>query len=156
MLRTQEGNNNAYCQDNEISWLDWSLTPAQRQMVRFTREMIALRKRHPSLRRQRFLEPEEIRWYGETLEVPRWDDKEARVLCFSLLGLTPQEPELHVMINMSGTQRLLPLPHVLPRAWRRIADTTMPAPEDVAPAGVPTLGQQYRLPPHGVAIFEAR
>jgi glycogen operon protein len=155
MLRTQGGNNNAYCQDNELSWLDWSLTPAQRQMVRFTREMIALRKRHPSLRRRRFLEPDEIRWYGETLEVPRWDDKEARVLCFTLVGLTPQEPALHVMINMSGSQRVLSLPHVLPRAWRRIADTTMPAPEDVAPAGVPMLGQQYRLPPHGIAIFEA-
>ena len=155
MLRTQEGNNNAYCQDNELSWLDWSLTPGQRQMLRFTREMIALRKRHPSLRRRRFLEPEEIRWYGETLEVPRWDDKEARVLCFTLLGLAPQEPALHVMINMSGTQRVLPLPPVLPRAWRRIADTTLRAPEDVAPAGVPMLGQQYRLPPHGIAIFEA-
>jgi glycogen operon protein len=156
MLRTQEGNNNAYCQDNEISWLDWSLTPGQRQMVRFTREMIALRKRHASLRRTRFLEPEEIRWYGETLEPPRWDDKEARVLCFTLLGLTEDEPALHVMINMSATQRVLSLPPALPRAWRRVADTTVPAPEDVVPAGVPVRGQQYRLPPHGIAIFEAR
>ena len=156
MLRTQQGNNNAYCQDNELSWLDWSLTPAQRQMLRFTREMIALRKRHPSLRRSRFLAPEEIRWYGDTLETPRWDDPEARVLCFTLLGVQPQEPALHVMINMSGTQRVLTLPPVLPRAWRRIADTTMTAPDDVAPTGVPVLGQQYRLPPHGIAIFEAR
>jgi len=156
MLRTQGGNNNAYCQDNELSWLDWSLTPGQRQMLRFTREMIALRKRHPSLRRPRFLEPDEIRWYGETLKVPRWDDKEARVLCFTLLGVSPDEPELHVMINMAGTQRVLPLPAVLPRTWRRIADTTMAAPDDVVPAGVPLLGLQYRLPPHGIAIFEAR
>jgi hypothetical protein len=57
---------------------------------------------------------------------------------------------------MSGTQRVLTLPSVLPRAWRRIADTTMTAPDDVAPTGVPVLGQQYRLPPHGIAIFEAR
>jgi hypothetical protein len=77
------------------------------------------------------------------------------VLCFTLLGMTPQEPALHVMINMAATQRVLPLPHVLPRAWRRIADTTMRAPEDVAPGGVPLIGQQYRLPPHGIAIFEA-
>jgi len=156
MLRTQEGNNNAYCQDSALSWLDWSHTPAQRQMLRFTREMIALRKRHASLRRKRFLEAEEIRWYGETLEVPRWEDKDARVLCFTLLGVTSDEPALHVMINMASTQRVLPLPPVLPRAWRRIADTTMTAPDDVVPAGVPLLGQQYRLPPHGIAIFEAR
>ena len=102
MLRTQAGNNNAYCQDNELSWLDWSLTPAQRQMLRFTREMIALRKRHPSLRRRRFLESDEIRWYGDTLDTPRWDDPEARVLCFTLLGRDAQEPALHVMINMVG------------------------------------------------------
>jgi isoamylase len=118
--------------------------------------MIALRKRHPSLRRRRFLESDEIRWYGETLEVPRWEDPEGRVLCFTLLGLTAEEPALHVMINMSGTQRVLPLPAVLPRTWRRIADTTVPTPEDVVPAGVPIRGQEYRLPPHGLAIFEAR
>jgi len=78
------------------------------------------------------------------------------VLCFTLLGVSPDEPELHVMINMAGTQRVLPLPAVLPRTWRRIADTTMAAPDDVVPAGVPLLGLQYRLPPHGIAIFEAR
>ena len=55
VLRTQRGNNNAYCQDNDISWLDWSFAPAARAMLRFTRELIALRKRHPSLRRTRFL-----------------------------------------------------------------------------------------------------
>jgi glycogen operon protein len=156
VLRSQGGNNNAYCQDNDVSWLDWSFTPAARQMLRFTREMIALRKRHPSLRRARFFEPEEIRWHGETLEPPRWDDPAACVLCFTLPGLTPDEPTLHVMINMAATPRLLPLPPVLPSAWRRIADTTMAAPDDVTPAGVPMLGAQYRLLPHGVAIFEAR
>jgi isoamylase len=155
-LRTQRGNNNAYCQDNALSWLDWSHTPGQRQMLRFTREMIALRKRHPSLRRKRFLEPDEIRWYGETLDLPRWDDPDARVLCFTLLGVTPSEPALHVLINMAATPCVLSLPNVLPRTWRRIADTTIPAPDDVTPAGVPMIGAQYRLPPHGVAIFEAR
>src|SRR5690606_3858287 len=48
-LRSQQGNNNAYCQDNETSWLDWTLDAPRAAMLRFTREMIALRKRHPSL-----------------------------------------------------------------------------------------------------------
>jgi isoamylase len=158
VLRTQRGNNNAYCQDNDISWLDWSFTPAARQMLRFTRELIALRKRHPSLRRARFFAPDdgEIHWYGETLEPPSWQDPEACVLCFTLQGLTPDEPALHVMINMAATPRALPLPPALPHEWRRIADTTLPAPDDVTPAGVPILGARYRLPAHGVAIFEAR
>jgi glycogen operon protein len=158
VLRTQRGNNNAYCQDNDISWLDWSFTPAARQMLRFTRELIALRKRHPSLRRARFFDPDdgEIRWYGETLQLPSWQDPEGRVLCFTLPGLTADEPALHVMINMAATLRALPLPPALPREWRRIADTTLPAPDDVTPVGVPILGAQYQLPGHGLAIFEAR
>ena len=138
--------------------MDWSFTPGAREMLRFTRELIALRKRHPSLRRTRFIDPEgdEIRWYGEALDLPTWDDPEGRVLCFTLQGLAADEPALHVMINMESTQRVLPLPQVIPLQWRRIADTTLIAPDDVTPAGVPLLGAQYRLGPHGVAIFEAR
>ncbi len=55
VLRSQRGNNNAYSQDNELSWFDWRLIETNRDMLRFTRELIALRKRHPSLRRRRFL-----------------------------------------------------------------------------------------------------
>ncbi|HZF30514.1 MAG TPA: glycogen debranching enzyme, partial [Gammaproteobacteria bacterium] len=156
-LRSQLGNNNAYCQDNPLSWVDWSFSPAARQMLRFTRELVALRKRHPSLQRTQFLDPatDEIRWYGENGEAPEWGDAEARVLCFTLAGLTRDEPALHVLMNMSKTPKLLPLPRVAPRQWRRVADTTLVPPEDVTPAGLPVPGAQYRLPAHGVAIFEA-
>src|SRR5215471_3120554 len=123
VLRSQSGNNNAYCQDNDISWLDWSFTPAARQMLRFTRELIALRKRHPSLRRARFFDTDggEIHWYGEKLEPPNWQDRDARVLCFTLSGLAPGEHALHVMINMAAAMRTLPLPSTFPREWRRVA-----------------------------------
>jgi glycogen operon protein len=160
VLRTQRGNNNAYCQDSDVSWLDWSFPPAARAMLRFTRELIALRKRHPSLCRPRFLNghapgvPAEIQWYGESLEPPLWQDAEARVLCFTLLGTTPQENALHVMINMESTARTLPLPDAAVRNWRRFADTTLVAPDDVVPAGARVVGDQYRLGPHGIAIFE--
>lgn len=161
VLRTQRGNNNAYCQDNEVSWLDWSFTPAARAMLRFTRELIALRKRHPSLRRTRFLNGEgegeaaEIRWYGETAANPSWQAQDARVLCFTVAGAEPREPALHVMINMAPTVRNLPLPDAVARNWRRIADTTYAAPDDIVPGGVPVDGAFYRLLPHGIAIFEA-
>ena len=55
ILRTQRGNNNAYCQDNALSWMDWHLSDDALDMLRFVREMIALRKRHASLRHRRFL-----------------------------------------------------------------------------------------------------
>jgi glycogen operon protein len=160
VLRTQRGNNNAYCQDNDVSWLDWSFAPAARAMLRFTRELIALRRRHPSLRRVRFLNghaagtPAEIQWYGEGLEPPEWDDSQARVLCFTLSGLTRQEPALHVMINMTSTMRPLPLPDPAVRSWRRIADTTLIAPDDIVPGGIAVADDHYRLGPHGVAVFE--
>jgi len=161
VLRTQRGNNNAYCQDNDLSWLDWSFSPGARAMLRFTRELIALRKRHPSLRRTRFLNgsaagsPAEIHWYGESLAPPAWEDPAARVLCFTMAGSVPQEKALHVMINMAPTVRNLPLPEPAVHNWRRIADTTLVAPDDIVPAGVALAGTFYRLGPHGVAICEA-
>jgi glycogen operon protein len=143
-----------------VSWVDWSFTPAARAMLRFTRELIALRKRHPSLRRPRFLNghsqgtPAEVQWYGETLAAPDWEDAGASVLCFTLAGVEPQEPALHVMINMARTERRLPLPDPLARSWRCIVDTTLVAPEDVVPAGAAVPGRDYVLGPHGIAIFE--
>ena len=160
VLRTQRGNNNAYCQDNDVSWVDWSFTPAARAMLRFTRELIALRKRHPSLRRPRFLNghspetPAEVQWYGESLAEPKWDDAGASALCFTLAGVVPQEPALHVMINMAPSARTLPLPNPVARNWRRIVDTTLVAPDDVVPAGLAVIGTHYILGPHGIAIFE--
>ncbi len=56
--RTQGGNNNAYCQDNEVSWIDWDLTDEQRALVAFTRRLIGLRAEHPVLRRRRFFRGE--------------------------------------------------------------------------------------------------
>jgi glycogen operon protein len=157
-LRTQHGNNNAYCQDNETSWLDWRLDASREALLRFTREMIALRSRHPSLRRKHFFEPgdgdgAQIRWFGETLEPPAWHDAEARVLCFTIAGVAPGEPALHVMLNMSRGPKELPLP---PRVvWHRVVDTSLAPPLDIVPGGVRVAASRYRVPALGVAIFEA-
>ncbi len=60
-LRTQQGNNNAWCQDNEISWVNWALAEKNKDFLRFVRELIHLRKRHPALRRRRFFVGEFMR-----------------------------------------------------------------------------------------------
>jgi glycogen operon protein len=71
-----------------------------------------------------------------------------------LAGVEPQEPALHVMINMSVSGRTLPLPDPVARNWRRIVDTTYVAPDDVIPAGLAVTGNHYVLGPHGIAVFE--
>jgi glycogen operon protein len=131
LLRTKQGNNNTYCQNNALSWVDWRLADANRDMLAFTRAMIAFRHRHATLRRNHFLtgEPQhqggipDIRWHGVKLDSPRWDDPNARVLAFTLAGLEPEEPHLHVMLNMWTQPMAFALPPVPGRRWHRAIDT---------------------------------
>ncbi len=70
MGRTQGGNNNAYCQDNEISWFDWELDGPRRDLLEFTRRVAALRREHPIFRRRKFFQGQKIR--GSELEDVKW------------------------------------------------------------------------------------
>jgi isoamylase len=89
--RTQHGNNNAYCQDNAISWFDWS--SADRQMIDFTKRLIMLRRAHPVFRRHRFLtgvEATQLRWYtpsGTEMSLSDWGDPGARSVAVYLDGV---------------------------------------------------------------------
>jgi glycogen operon protein len=163
-LRSQRGNNNAYCQDNELSWLDWRLAEANRDMLRFVRELIALRKRHPSLRRQRFLTGRpapgealpDVTWHGERLHEPPWHDPSAQLLAFTLSGTRAGEAPLHVILNMSDTARTVAVPLVAGCRWRRALDTALGSPQDIAPPGQQPLldGEQYVVRPRAVAVLE--
>ena len=96
VLHTQKGNNNAWCQDNELSWFDWSLVEKNRDMLRFVKELIALRRRHPNLNRREFLTGEQvsgrglpdIAWHGYRLDEPLWFDYSAQYLAYTLAGLS--------------------------------------------------------------------
>jgi isoamylase len=90
--RTQQGNNNAYCQDNPISWYDWTPTPAASAMTAFVTAAIALRRNHPALRRITFLTGApgptghlDITWFGPDGQSPNWDNG-APFLGFVLAG----------------------------------------------------------------------
>ena len=61
IARTQLGNNNGYCQDNDISWFDWQLPPASRELLAFTQEVLRFRAAHPVLRQRRFFQGRKIR-----------------------------------------------------------------------------------------------
>src|SRR6185437_706002 len=64
--RSQHGNNNAYCQDNELTWYDWNLDAPRKRLLDFTAKLIALRRAHPNLHRRRFFQDRQIRISGET------------------------------------------------------------------------------------------
>jgi glycogen operon protein len=157
LLRTQRGNNNAYSQDNEISWLDWSLVERSHDMLRFVKELIALRKRHASLRRRRFLRDSEVAWHGVRLGQPPWNDPGARLLAFTLRGTGADEAPLHVVLNMSDAAQTVELPELPGLSWRRAVDTALPAPHDIArPDEQATGGDRYLAQPRGVVVLEAR
>jgi isoamylase len=90
MGRTQQGNNNAYCQDNELTWVDWAR--ADRELIEFTRRVIALRKAHPVFRRRRFLagtEAADLRWFtpaGSAMSPAEWSDDSSLAVALYLDG----------------------------------------------------------------------
>ena len=165
VLRSQGGNNNAYCQDNELSWFDWRLTETNRDMLRFVRELIKLRQRHPSLRRPRFLTGRpapgatlpDVTWHGERLHEPPWQDGNARLLAFTLAGAREGETPLHVILNMSDTARAFALPRLAGYAWRRALDTALASPLDITPPEqqTATLGEHYDAQARSVVVMEA-
>lgn len=166
VLRTQRGNNNAYCQDNEISWFDWTLAERNADMLRFTREMIALRKRHPSLRRNRFFTGRpapgssrpDVEWHGRRLHEPPWGDPGARFLAFTLAGRSPEEGTLHVVLNMSDERIDAPLPEPSGESFHVAVDTAAAAPGDVSgpKAGPRVEGGVRRVEPRSVVVLEGR
>jgi glycogen operon protein len=129
--RTQQGNNNAYNQDNEVSWLDWDRGAANEPLRRFWRLLIDFRKRSPALRRDTFLGSGDVRWHGSLLDAPGWNDPSSRVLAFTL-------EDVHVILNMEDEELDFQLP---PGEWRRAFDTSLASPEDASdPGAEPAVG----------------
>ncbi|MBI4348977.1 MAG: glycogen debranching protein GlgX [Elusimicrobia bacterium] len=128
-LRTQRGNNNAYCQDNDLSWFDWRLAERNADFTEFVRKSIALTRRFAILRHRRFRHGE-IEWFGPSGLPPAWDDGEGRCLAFRLEG------PLFFILNADWKPHAVRLPKLGEgKAWRRIVDTWLPSPEDFLEKG---------------------
>lgn len=178
-LRTQHGNNNAWCQDNEIGWVDWAFAEKNADFHRFFREMIWLRKRHSALRRRRFFRDvprfaqrvsatnigdfgPEIIWHGME---PFCADFGATSLsiAFALDGRqTHREPDCDFYIALhAGADakafRIPPSPSGRP--WRRVIDTALASPLDIlAEADAPPVpfDTRYLLAPSSVLVLISR
>ncbi len=159
--RTQRGNNNAYCQDNEISWFDWTLGEKNSEIFRFFKKIIAFRKDHRTLHRKRYFigavnehGVADISWHGTRVFEPGWNDPFARSLAFTLGGFGGDN-DIHVMLNMYSEPLAFELPRLSGCAWHRVVDTSRSAPEDIVDKGseMPWLEDHYTVPGHSVAIF---
>jgi len=126
--RTQHGNNNAYCHDDELNWVDWTLLQKNAGLHRFTSMMIALRKRHFAISRENFLN--RVHWHGQKPGDPDWTGH-SRTLAMHLLGGHGQ-PHFLVLFNAHWENQKFWLPQVDRQyRWRRLVDTSLPSPDDI-------------------------
>jgi isoamylase len=159
--RTQRGNNNAWCQDNEISWVDWSLLEQDRDLFHFTSRLIRFRRAHRSLRRRTFFEDERrssLSWHGTRLSQPDWGE-ESRELGMYLDG-GGGDDALFLFANAHWEPRRFDLPDLKgPRRWRRFVDTSLAPGSDAAePGSEPPLPSPrgYVAGPRSVVVLVAR
>lgn len=168
--RTQRGNNNSYCQDSEISWLDWNLTPAQQQLFEFTRELIRLRRDHPVFHRPKFFQGRSIRngikdltWFapsGREMTDETWNADFVRGLMVRFAGDAIDEVDergqgiaddtflLLLNAHHGGLTFVLPSPGPEQR-WECILDTATVG----APRQARRHSGRYRLPGRALALF---
>ena len=165
-LHTQRGNNNAWCQNNEISWLDWRLAETNHEMIHFVRELIAFRHRHPCLTRSRFFtgQPEssrgipDITWHGLRLNEPLWHNNEAQVLAFTIASCSSAEEDLHIVLNMSDQDIGIQLPDIPQRQWHLAIDTAASSPDDIIDRARQRAVEGNNQPVHArsVVVFESQ
>jgi glycogen operon protein len=137
LWQTQGGNNNPYNQDDETTWIDWRLRDQQRPFHRFVREMIAFRRRHPSLCRSHYWR-DDVRWFG--VDGPVDLSSGSQVFGYRLTGRTEHDVDLVVILNMANAEVVMRPDLGASRGWRRVVDTARPSPHDVAPeADAPRL-----------------
>jgi isoamylase len=150
IARTQQGNNNAYCQDNEISWVDWDISQKGRCLLGFVQKLTSLRHIYPVLRRNRFLTGEynealgvkDLTWInasGAEMRAEDWADANAR--CFGMMidgraqptGIGKRGEDATLLLVLNGHHDLVQF--ILPECtggtqWTRLLDTNMPHNED--------------------------
>jgi len=149
--RTQEGNNNAYCQDNETSWYDWNDLARHPDIHQFTRCVIALRGAHPVLSRERFYTNEDISWFGPSHRPPDWHDPHARAIACLIQDGAAES--LFLMFNASDDVATFHIPAAPnPGRWRLAVDTFREEPG--TGSWVDSL-QPYTLQPYASAVLVA-
>ncbi len=160
---TRQGNNNPWCQDNELNWFDWDSLRANANLVRFTRELIRFTKSVGLLQDNRFWKATNheqgghISWHGTEPGRPDWTGA-SRFLAFTLeqfdLG-----PDVYLALNADTRELEFELPPLLDkRPWARVIDTSLASPNDILNHGAPAPVQPARItvPGHSITVLQAQ
>ncbi len=151
--RTQMGNNNAYCHDNLVTWIDWQLSPQKKELLEFTRRVFAIRAQNPVLRRRTFFrhepqavgEAKDLTWLrpdGQEMTGDDWSDESNHVLGMLIRGEAPEEVDergrplrgdsLLLLLNGGARSKPFILPTLeRPGAWTEVLDTSHELPRPV-------------------------
>jgi isoamylase len=147
--RTQGGNNNAYCQDNDVSWFNWELVERNKGLWRFCRELIHFRRNEPTVRQTTFLlglphrlhELPDVCWYGNSGAPVDWNNTDEGIICVLMAPPPPDPMKLsprHVMMlfhNRDDLREFSIPPEVRHMCWRLFVDTAAESPQDIFPSG---------------------
>jgi glycogen operon protein len=164
MCRTQMGNNNAYCHDNEITWLDWTLKEKHRDIFEFFSRMINFRKKHNCLRREHFFTGKwtkqgvrDITWHGIKPYNPDWG-YDSHTLAFVISGtdldlFTVQDNDIYVAMNFYDQPLHFELPQTNHGKWYRIVDTALNSGEDFVEEGIAVEEGVYRVHEKSIVVM---
>ena len=151
-LQTQGGNNNPYNQDNQTSWLNWTLLERNAEIFRFFRSMIGFRKSHPTLCRSRFWR-DDVRWFGTGAAVDM--GPQSHTLAVYIDGASQRDIDLYILINGSDREETFEIQLPRPHGWRRVLDTGLASPQDFPdpPSARPVAESPYRLGARAIAVL---
>ena len=158
--RSQLGNNNSYCQNNELSWFDWDLVQTNSGLLRFVKCLIESRLRRDmakdefSMSLQQWLSRAKFKWHGVKLDHPDWSDG-SHTIAIEVLSLSGSV-HLHYMINAYSTSMTFDIPKPSENlAWRRWIDTSLSSPEDICKwEDAPIVsGETYNVTDHSMVVL---
>ena len=169
-MRTQNGNNNTYCQDNELNWYNWESIESteSQEMIRFWKKLIEKRKKYIDHFKGKYFTGKtnkfglpDLSWHGTNLNNPDWGNNQSKCLAMTIGDVTPgsnQSENIHCMFNMHWDAVSFQIPQIEGLKWMRSIDTSLPSPEDIVDPDkyVEITNTNYLLTGRSVVVLVSR